>query len=205
MLSVSQQMFVSVPVFPRPTPWIVAVAVIVVVLGILIIGSVFFTWRLYQDRSRQRKGEFSSTGTSLNPGLPGDVLPGEAGAAASGVMVSGRCLTLEFCKAEGTARLPGALIPSMRENGVWVQKGSEPVLTGARDLMFPHYLRQGTVLTANGISSLMMKVWPRACRHFLCLSQKRGHNPYFSLLVVILQSGSHDSTATHTMSPPSCP
>lgn len=150
MLSVSQQMFVSVPVFPRPTPWIVAVAVIMVVLGILIIGSVFFTWRLYQDRSRQRKGEFSSTGTSLNPGLPGDVLPGEAGAAASGVMVSGRCLTLEFCKAEGTARLPGALIPSMRENGVWVQKGSEPVLTGARDLMFPHYLRQGTVLTAKG-------------------------------------------------------
>nr|KAF6396240.1 butyrophilin subfamily 1 member A1 [Rousettus aegyptiacus] len=50
----------AVPVFPRPTPWIVAVAVIVVVLGILIIGSVFFTWRLYQDRSRQRKGEFSS-------------------------------------------------------------------------------------------------------------------------------------------------
>lgn len=71
LLSVSQQMFVSVPVFPRPTPWIVAVAVIMVVLGILIIGSVFFTWRLYQDRSRQRKGEFSSAGTSLNPGLPG--------------------------------------------------------------------------------------------------------------------------------------
>ncbi|ELK02675.1 Butyrophilin subfamily 1 member A1 [Pteropus alecto] len=52
---------VAAPFFPRLTPWAVALAVILVVLGILIIGSVFFTWRLYRDRSGQRKGEFSST------------------------------------------------------------------------------------------------------------------------------------------------
>lgn len=65
LLSVSQQMsFVSAPFFPRLIPWVVAVAVTSVVLGVLTIGFMFFTWRLYKERSRRRKGEFSSTGKS---------------------------------------------------------------------------------------------------------------------------------------------
>ncbi|XP_006764345.2 PREDICTED: butyrophilin subfamily 1 member A1 isoform X3 [Myotis davidii] len=53
--------FIPAPFFPRLTPWVVAVAVILVVLGVLTIGSIFFTWRLYKERSRRRKDEFSST------------------------------------------------------------------------------------------------------------------------------------------------
>lgn len=65
LLNVSQQMsFVSAPFFPRLTPWVVAVAVVLVVLGVLTIGSIFFTWKLYKERSRRRKDEFSSTGKS---------------------------------------------------------------------------------------------------------------------------------------------
>ncbi|KAM5202071.1 butyrophilin subfamily 1 member A1 [Hipposideros larvatus] len=52
---------IPAPFFPRLTPWMLAVAVILMVLGILTIGSIFFTWRLYKERSRQRKSEFSST------------------------------------------------------------------------------------------------------------------------------------------------
>ncbi|XP_066208641.1 butyrophilin subfamily 1 member A1 [Saccopteryx leptura] len=52
---------IPAPFFPRLTPWMVAVAVILMVLGILTIGSIFFIWRLYKERSRQRRGEFSST------------------------------------------------------------------------------------------------------------------------------------------------
>ena len=56
--------FVLASFFPRLTPWMVAVAVILVVLGLLTIGSIFFTWRLYKERSRQRRNEFSSKGKS---------------------------------------------------------------------------------------------------------------------------------------------
>ncbi|XP_036128233.1 butyrophilin subfamily 1 member A1 [Molossus molossus] len=52
---------IPAPFFPRLTPWMVAVAVILMVLGILTIGSIFFTWRLYKERSRQRKDELNST------------------------------------------------------------------------------------------------------------------------------------------------
>ncbi|KAF6074043.1 butyrophilin subfamily 1 member A1 [Phyllostomus discolor] len=52
---------IPAPFFPRLTPWMVAVAVILIVLGVLTTGSIFFTWRLYKERSRQRKKEFSST------------------------------------------------------------------------------------------------------------------------------------------------
>lgn len=38
--------FVLASFFPRLTPWLVAVAVILVVLDSLTIGSIFFTWRL---------------------------------------------------------------------------------------------------------------------------------------------------------------
>ncbi|XP_043448796.1 butyrophilin subfamily 1 member A1 isoform X1 [Prionailurus bengalensis] len=51
---------IPAPFFPRLTPWMVAVAVILMVLGLLTIGSVFGTWRLYRERARQRKDEFSS-------------------------------------------------------------------------------------------------------------------------------------------------
>lgn len=47
----------------------VVVAVILMVLGILTIGSIFFIWRLYKERSSYRKSEFSSTGKSQNPRL----------------------------------------------------------------------------------------------------------------------------------------
>ena len=43
----------------------VAVAVILIVLGVLTTGTIFFTWRLYKERSRQRKNDFSSTGKSV--------------------------------------------------------------------------------------------------------------------------------------------
>ena len=56
--------FISAPFFPRLTPWMVAVAVILMVLGLLTIGSIFGTWRLYRERARQRKDEFSSKGES---------------------------------------------------------------------------------------------------------------------------------------------
>jgi uncharacterized membrane protein YqjE len=59
--------FVLVNFFPRLTPWIVAVAVILIVLGLLTIGSIFFIWRLYKERSREQKSEFSSKGKSQNP------------------------------------------------------------------------------------------------------------------------------------------
>ncbi|XP_067608330.1 butyrophilin subfamily 1 member A1 [Pseudorca crassidens] len=51
---------IPAPFFPRLTPWMVAVAVVLMVLGFLTIGSIFFTWRLYKERSRQKRHEFSS-------------------------------------------------------------------------------------------------------------------------------------------------
>ncbi|XP_070441261.1 butyrophilin subfamily 1 member A1 isoform X1 [Equus przewalskii] len=51
---------IPAPFFPRLTPWMVAVAVVLMVLALLTIGSIFFTWRLYKERSRQRKDTFSS-------------------------------------------------------------------------------------------------------------------------------------------------
>uniref|UniRef100_A0A8C0RPJ5 Butyrophilin subfamily 1 member A1 n=1 Tax=Canis lupus familiaris TaxID=9615 RepID=A0A8C0RPJ5_CANLF len=51
---------IPAPFFPRLTPWMVAVAVILMVLGLLTIGSIVCTWRLYKERSRHRKDEFSS-------------------------------------------------------------------------------------------------------------------------------------------------
>ncbi|XP_032717568.1 butyrophilin subfamily 1 member A1-like isoform X1 [Lontra canadensis] len=51
---------IPAPFIPRLTPWMVAVAVILMVLGFLTIGSIVCTWRLYKERSRQRKDEFSS-------------------------------------------------------------------------------------------------------------------------------------------------
>ncbi|XP_049741741.1 butyrophilin subfamily 1 member A1 isoform X2 [Elephas maximus indicus] len=50
---------IPAPFFPRLTPWMVAMAVILMVLGLLTIGSIFFTWRVYRQRSRERKNEFS--------------------------------------------------------------------------------------------------------------------------------------------------
>ncbi|XP_037700667.1 butyrophilin subfamily 1 member A1 [Choloepus didactylus] len=50
---------IPAPFFPRLTPWMVAVAVILMFLGLLTIGSIFFIWRLYKERSRERKDEFS--------------------------------------------------------------------------------------------------------------------------------------------------
>ncbi|KAF3815402.1 hypothetical protein GH733_016784 [Mirounga leonina] len=65
LLRVTQQLvllgdFVSASFFPKLTPWMVAVAVILMVLGVLTIGSIVCTWKLYKERSRQRKDEFSS-------------------------------------------------------------------------------------------------------------------------------------------------
>ncbi|XP_008070997.1 butyrophilin subfamily 1 member A1 [Carlito syrichta] len=51
--------FIPASSFSRLTPWMVAMAVILVVLGLLTIGSIFFTWRLYKERSREKKNEFS--------------------------------------------------------------------------------------------------------------------------------------------------
>ncbi|XP_075866641.1 butyrophilin subfamily 1 member A1 isoform X2 [Microcebus murinus] len=41
------------------TPWRVAVAVILTALGLVTIGFIFFTWRLYKERSRERKNALS--------------------------------------------------------------------------------------------------------------------------------------------------
>ncbi|XP_006902399.1 PREDICTED: butyrophilin subfamily 1 member A1-like [Elephantulus edwardii] len=51
---------IPAPFFLRLTSWMVAVAVIVILLGLLTIGSIVFTWRLYRERSRERRNEFSS-------------------------------------------------------------------------------------------------------------------------------------------------
>ncbi|XP_005354992.1 butyrophilin subfamily 1 member A1 [Microtus ochrogaster] len=51
---------VPAPLVPRLTPWIAAVAVVILTLGFLTIGSVFFTWRLYKERSREQKSESGS-------------------------------------------------------------------------------------------------------------------------------------------------
>nr|XP_012807220.2 butyrophilin subfamily 1 member A1 [Jaculus jaculus] len=52
---------IPAPFLPRlMTPWMVAVAIFLVVFGLLTIGSVFLTWRLYKERSRMRKSEFGS-------------------------------------------------------------------------------------------------------------------------------------------------
>ncbi|XP_037376943.1 butyrophilin subfamily 1 member A1 [Talpa occidentalis] len=62
LLGQEKEMEISIPApfLPRLTPWMVAVIVIVMVLGLLTIGSIFFTWRLYREKSRLRKDEFSS-------------------------------------------------------------------------------------------------------------------------------------------------
>lgn len=52
------------PFLPRLTPWIVALAIVILALGFLAIGSIFFTWKLYKERSRERKKEFGSKGKS---------------------------------------------------------------------------------------------------------------------------------------------
>ncbi|EDL86600.1 butyrophilin, subfamily 1, member A1, isoform CRA_b, partial [Rattus norvegicus] len=51
---------VAAPFLPRLTPWIVALAIVILALGFLAIGSIFFTWKLYKERSRERKKEFGS-------------------------------------------------------------------------------------------------------------------------------------------------
>nr|XP_008260666.1 butyrophilin subfamily 1 member A1 isoform X1 [Oryctolagus cuniculus] len=51
---------IPAPFFPRLPPWIVAVAVILILLGLLTIGSIFFIWRLYKERAKERKHAFSS-------------------------------------------------------------------------------------------------------------------------------------------------
>ncbi|XP_023555751.1 butyrophilin subfamily 1 member A1 isoform X1 [Octodon degus] len=51
---------VAAPDLPRLTPWQVAVAVVLMVLGLLTIGSIVFIWRLYKDRFREKKSDFSS-------------------------------------------------------------------------------------------------------------------------------------------------
>ncbi|XP_069349504.1 butyrophilin subfamily 1 member A1 [Eulemur rufifrons] len=52
---------ISIPATSLPSliPWIVAMAVILVVLGLATIGFVFLTWRLYKERSRERKNALS--------------------------------------------------------------------------------------------------------------------------------------------------
>lgn len=55
------------PFVPRLTPWIVAVAIVILALGFLTIASIFFTWRLYKERARERKSEFGSKGKSQCP------------------------------------------------------------------------------------------------------------------------------------------
>ncbi|XP_012890636.1 PREDICTED: butyrophilin subfamily 1 member A1-like [Dipodomys ordii] len=54
-----ERLYHPAPFFPRLTPWIVSVAVVLIVLGLLTIGSIFFIWRLYKERERTSK--FSST------------------------------------------------------------------------------------------------------------------------------------------------
>ncbi|XP_047413870.1 butyrophilin subfamily 1 member A1 isoform X2 [Sciurus carolinensis] len=51
---------IPAPVPLRLNPWMVAVAVILVVLGLLTVGSMVFIWKLYKERSRERKSKFSS-------------------------------------------------------------------------------------------------------------------------------------------------
>ncbi|XP_006162728.1 butyrophilin subfamily 1 member A1 [Tupaia chinensis] len=46
------------PVRPRLAPWVLAVAVTLVVLGLLTIGSMFFIWRLYKERPRETEKGF---------------------------------------------------------------------------------------------------------------------------------------------------
>uniref|UniRef100_A0A2K5PAD5 Butyrophilin subfamily 1 member A1 n=1 Tax=Cebus imitator TaxID=2715852 RepID=A0A2K5PAD5_CEBIM len=62
LLGQEKEVEISIPAssLPRLTPWIVAVAVILMILGLLTIGSIFFTWRLYKERSREKNNEFSS-------------------------------------------------------------------------------------------------------------------------------------------------
>ncbi|KAM4835080.1 butyrophilin subfamily 1 member A1-like isoform 2-T2 [Thomomys bottae] len=50
---------IPAPFFPRLTPWIVSVALVLIVLGFLTIGSIFFIWRLYKER--EKKSESSAT------------------------------------------------------------------------------------------------------------------------------------------------
>ncbi|XP_055988139.1 butyrophilin subfamily 1 member A1 [Sorex fumeus] len=51
---------IPAPLFPRLTPWMVVTIVVVTVLGLLSIASIFFTWKLYKERRRERKEKFSS-------------------------------------------------------------------------------------------------------------------------------------------------
>ncbi|KAL2791427.1 butyrophilin subfamily 1 member A1 precursor [Daubentonia madagascariensis] len=62
LLGQEKEVGISIPAtsFPSLTPWIVAVAVILVVLGLVTIGFIFFTWRLYKERSRERKNALST-------------------------------------------------------------------------------------------------------------------------------------------------
>uniref|UniRef100_A0A8C5YPU8 Butyrophilin subfamily 1 member A1 n=1 Tax=Marmota marmota marmota TaxID=9994 RepID=A0A8C5YPU8_MARMA len=52
---------IPAPISPRLTPWMVSVAAILVVLGLLTTGSMLFIWRLYQERPRERRSKPSST------------------------------------------------------------------------------------------------------------------------------------------------
>ncbi|KAG8507263.1 Butyrophilin subfamily 1 member A1 [Galemys pyrenaicus] len=62
LLGQEKEMEISIPApfLPRLTPWMVAVIVLMMALGLFTIGSTFFTLRLYRERSRLRKEEFSS-------------------------------------------------------------------------------------------------------------------------------------------------
>uniref|UniRef100_A0A8C6REU7 Butyrophilin, subfamily 1, member A1 n=1 Tax=Nannospalax galili TaxID=1026970 RepID=A0A8C6REU7_NANGA len=62
LLSQEKEVGISIPApfFSKLTVWMVAVLFLAVALGLLTIGSVLFTWRLYKERSRQRGAEFGS-------------------------------------------------------------------------------------------------------------------------------------------------
>ncbi|KAM5298349.1 butyrophilin subfamily 1 member A1 [Ctenodactylus gundi] len=62
LLGKEKEVEVSIPALflPRLTPWLVVVAIILLVLGLLTIGSIVFIWKLYKRRSRERRSKFSS-------------------------------------------------------------------------------------------------------------------------------------------------
>ncbi|XP_040823546.1 butyrophilin subfamily 1 member A1-like [Ochotona curzoniae] len=62
LLDQEKEAGIAVPArfFPRLPLWVVAVAVVLIILGLLTLMSMFFIWRLYKERAQERKKAFGS-------------------------------------------------------------------------------------------------------------------------------------------------
>lgn len=103
------------PFMPRLTPWIVAVAIILLALGLLTIGSILFTWKLYKERSSLRKKEFGSKGKSQCPQRLCVTAPRKVGFRPVWMTYNRKVLDFKILRLEGIINLLKWQVPNIKK------------------------------------------------------------------------------------------